>query len=295
MPQSPAHHLVIGWYHAHRRDLPWRRPDADPWAVLVSEVMLQQTPVARVRPVYEAWLQRWPTPRALAADSVGEAVRMWGRLGYPRRAIRLWQAACAIEARFDGVLPVTTSELATLPGVGEYTAAAVAAFAYRQRTTVLDTNVRRVLARLVGGEQLAPAALTVAERRTALDVLPDDPDEAANWNVAVMELGALICTARGPRCSQCPVKLLCRWRQRGYPASQLPARRAQAYEGTDRQCRGRILALLRSTDGPVSADEVRLVWADAVQRDRALASLMDDGLVAEGGEGTIALPGALSP
>jgi A/G-specific adenine glycosylase len=291
MPQSAAHRCLIDWYTFRARDLPWRRRDADPWAVLVSEVMLQQTPVTRVLPVYEAWMQRWPTPSALAADSVGDAVRMWGRLGYPRRARRLWQAACAIDERFDGRLPASEAELLTLPGVGEYTAAAVAAFAFRQRTTVLDTNVRRVLARLVDGAQFAPPAVTQAERQTARGVLPDAAEEAATWSVAVMELGALVCSARQPRCADCPVNHLCRWRALGYPASGLPPRRAQRYEGTDRQCRGRILALLRSSDGPVSLDEVRLAWADSAQRERALASLIDDqSVVDQGGEGTVALP-----
>jgi A/G-specific adenine glycosylase len=290
MPEYAVHRCVTDWYASNARDLPWRRRDAGPWAVLVSEVMLQQTPVARVLPVYDAWMQRWPTPGALAGDSVGEALRMWGRLGYPRRARRLWQAACAINARFDGRLPTDEAELLTLPGVGEYTAAAVAAFAYRQRTAVLDTNVRRVLARLVDGAQFAPAGLSAAERQTARDLLPDSAEEAATWSVAVMELGALTCAARRPRCADCPVRHLCRWRALGYPASELPPRRSQAYEGTDRQCRGSILAALRASDGPVSADELRTVWTQAAQRERALASLIDDGLVVEGGEGTMALP-----
>jgi A/G-specific adenine glycosylase len=292
MPQSPAHRPVIEWYRAHQRQLPWRSVEADAWAVLVSEVMLQQTPVARVLPVYQAWLRRWPTPGALAADTVGEAVRMWGRLGYPRRARRLWEVAQAIEAHFDGVLPTTRDDLRSLPGIGEYTAAAVCAFAYRQRTTVLDTNVRRVLARLDGGEESVGPAVTAAERRTAEQLLPDDPDEAATWSVAVMELGALVCRARGPMCESCPVSELCRWRRLGYPASRLPPKRQQTYDGTDRQCRGRILALLRGSDDPVPLDAIRLVWDEAVQRDRALASLIDDGLVVEGSEGTMALPSA---
>ncbi len=147
MPQSPAYRPVVAWYAASARDLPWRRPDAGPWAVLVSEVMLQQTPVHRVLPVYVSWLERWPTPSALAQDSVGEAIRAWGRLGYPRRARRLWEAARVIDRDFDGVLPATEEQLRSLPGVGAYTAAAVCAFAYRRRAVVLDTNVRRVLSR----------------------------------------------------------------------------------------------------------------------------------------------------
>jgi A/G-specific adenine glycosylase len=290
MPQSDIHRKLIDWYHAHARDLPWRRPGTSPWAVLVSEVMLQQTPVDRVLPVYDSWLRRWPNPGALAADSVGDAVRAWGRLGYPRRARRLWEAAGMIEARFDGRLPAGEAELVTLPGVGSYTAAAVAAFAFRRRATVLDTNVRRVLSRVVDGEEAPAVQLTVAERQSAERMLPDDPDAAATWSVAVMELGALVCSARAPRCSQCPVSDMCRWRDLGYPASRRTRRRPQAYAGTDRQCRGRILALLRDSDGPVPLDAVTGVWDHSAQRERALASLIDDGLVVEGGEGTMALP-----
>jgi A/G-specific adenine glycosylase len=290
MPQSDTHRILIDWYVENARDLPWRRPGTDPWAILVSEVMLQQTPVHRVLPVYDSWLRRWPTPAALAAESVGEAVRAWGRLGYPRRARRLWEAACMVEARYDGVLPSSEAELVTLPGVGQYTAAAVAAFAFRQRTTVLDTNVRRVLSRLVGGEEGPSVQLTVAERQSAERMLPDDPDEAATWSVAAMELGALVCAARAPRCSVCPVMELCRWRDLGYPASRQPRRRSQAYAGTDRQCRGRILSLLREHAGPVTLDAVAGVWDEPLQRERAHASLIDDGLVVEAGEGTMALP-----
>ncbi|HVU93167.1 MAG TPA: A/G-specific adenine glycosylase, partial [Jatrophihabitans sp.] len=146
---------LLGWYAGAARDLPWRAADATPWAVLVSEVMLQQTPVARVRPVYEAWLARWPEPAALAADAPAEALRAWGRLGYPRRALRLHACAVAVRDRFGGVLPSDVPTLLTLPGVGEYTARAVAAFAFGQRVPVVDTNVRRVVARAVGGQGAA--------------------------------------------------------------------------------------------------------------------------------------------
>jgi A/G-specific adenine glycosylase len=290
MPHSPAYRPVVDWYDASARDLPWRRHDASPWGVLVSEVMLQQTPVSRVLPVYEAWLKRWPTPGALARDSLGDAIRAWGRLGYPRRAQRLWEAARMIERDFDGELPTTEAELRTLPGIGEYTAAAVKAFAYRQRSVVLDTNVRRVLGRVFGGLELPPVGLSVAERQAAQQLVPDDGEEAATWSVALMELGALVCTARRPRCSDCPVRDLCRWRALGYPPDAGPPRRGQGYHGTDRECRGRILALLRSSDGPVDAEVVRLSWDDAVQRERAVDSLLRDGLVAKHGSGTLVLP-----
>jgi A/G-specific adenine glycosylase len=290
MPYGPAYRPLVDWYHANARDLPWRRPRAGAWGVLVSEVMLQQTPVDRVLAVYSAWLDRWPTPAALARDSIGDAVRVWGRLGYPRRAARLWQAAGVIDRSFDGVVPSTYEDLRSLPGVGEYTAAAVVAFAYRRRAVVLDTNVRRVLARLVGGEQFAPSSLSAAERRMAESLVPERGEAAAAWSVSVMELGALVCTARRPRCQQCPVQELCAWRRLGYPAYTGPPRRGQTYAGTDRQCRGQIMALMRSCDGPVDRSEVSLTWDDAVQRQRALSSLVHDGLVVELDSGELALP-----
>ena len=290
MPHSPAHAPVIAWYAAHARDLPWRRPDASPWAVLVSEVMLQQTPVNRVLPVYEAWLRRWPTPAALAHDSLGAAVRQWGRLGYPRRAQRLWQAAAVIDAHFDGQVPSTYDGLRSLPGIGDYTAAAVAAFAYRSRAVVLDTNVRRVLRRLFAGKQFPPRSVTRAERSDAKAVLPQAGEQAATWSVAVMELGALVCTSRHPRCGECPVKDLCTWRALGYPASAGPPARTQSYAGTDRQCRGSIMSVLRSVDGAVSRDELAAAWGDAHQRERALTSLIDDGLVIANADTSVGLP-----
>jgi A/G-specific adenine glycosylase len=258
--------------------------------VLVSEVMLQQTPVERVLPVYTAWLARWPTPSALARDSLGDALRMWGRLGYPRRAARLWQAAQVIDRDFGGTVPAESDQLRSLPGVGEYTAAAVAAFAYRRRTVVLDTNVRRVLARLVHGEQFPPPSLTGPERRVAERLVPDDGAQAVAWSIAVMELGALVCTARRPDCERCPVTELCVWRKQGYPAYAGAPRVGQTYAGTDRQCRGRILAALRSSDGPVDRQTLSLSWQDAVQRERAIRSLLHDGLAVEHDDDTLALP-----
>jgi A/G-specific adenine glycosylase len=281
-PPAAAEHLhapVLRWYAEHARDLPWRRPDASPWAVLVSEFMLQQTPVARVLPVYDAWLRAWPTPSDLAAASPGEAVRAWGRLGYPRRALRLHAAAQAIRDRHDGLVPADREALRDLPGVGDYTAAAVAAFAFSRRHAVLDTNVRRVLGRLVAGEELPSVNVTVAERRRAEDLLPGDHPTAARWSVAVMELGALVCTARAPRCAACPVRSQCAWARAGFPAYSGPPRRGQTYAGTDRQCRGRLLAVLRDCDGPVPRARLEQVWDDAPQRERALDGLVADGLV----------------
>src|SRR3954451_4257951 len=248
MPGSTLADAVTAWYAGAARDLPWRQSGTSAWAVLVSEVMLQQTPVARVVPVYDAWLQRWPTPAALAADEPGEAVRMWGRLGYPRRALRLHEAATVVVERHAGELPSTLPELLALPGVGDYTTRAVAAFAHRQRHPVVDTNVRRVIARAVEG--VADAAVTRRDLQLVEALLPADPEAAATASVALMELGAVVCTARAPHCSNCPVAGTCVWLARGRPALDAPVRRPQAYAGTDRQVRGRLLAVLRATDEP---------------------------------------------
>jgi A/G-specific adenine glycosylase len=271
---------ILHWYASHARDLPWRRPDAGPWAVLVSEIMLQQTPVSRVLPAYDAWLKRWPEPSALAAASPADAVRQWGRLGYPRRALRLHASAKAITQRHGGVVPDTLDELLALPGVGAYTAAAVASFAFGQRHAVLDTNVRRVLARLVRGDLRPPPSPTTMEVRLAESLLPAEPGLAPRWSVAVMELGALVCTADRPQCPDCPVVSECAWHRAGQPADDphRARRRTQAYEGTDRQCRGRLLAVLRESDGPVPAALLDAAWADESQRARSLASLVADGL-----------------
>ena len=235
MPDSALTAPILRWYQRSARTLPWRMPDAGPWAVLVSEIMLQQTPVSRVLPSYERWLLRWPTPSALATEPVGAAIAEWGRLGYPRRALRLHAAATVIDRDHDGEVPASYEQLRALPGVGEYTAAAVLAFAHRRRAVVLDTNVRRVLARLLGGHRDAPPTLTRAERVTAQSVLPEDGESAARWSVAVMELGALVCTARNPVCGDCPVRDLCRWRQAGHPGRTAAARRRPGYADTDRQ------------------------------------------------------------
>nr|WP_307795539.1 A/G-specific adenine glycosylase [Actinacidiphila acididurans] len=284
------HGLVIDWFDAHARDLPWRRPDAGAWSVMVSEFMLQQTPVSRVLPVHAQWLARWPRPADLAAEPAGEAVRAWGRLGYPRRALRLHAAATAIAQQHGGEVPHDHAELLALPGVGEYTAAAVASFAYGRRHVVLDTNVRRVFARLVTGVQYPPNATTAAERRTATALLPPDDPTAARWAAATMELGALLCTARSPQCGTCPVARRCAWRLAGAPAHDGPPRRGQTYAGTDRQARGRLLAVLRASPGPVPQSSLDAVWADSLQRARALDGLVEDGLVEPLADGFYRLP-----
>jgi A/G-specific adenine glycosylase len=287
---SLLHEPVLRWYDAHARDLPWRRPEASPWSVMVSEFMLQQTPVARVLPVHEQWLARWPAPADLAAEATGAAVRAWGRLGYPRRALRLHAAAVAIVDRHGGEVPAAYDDLLALPGVGDYTAAAIATFAYGRRHVVLDTNVRRVLARIVQGVEFPSPSVTRAEREIARELLPDDVPTAATWSVAVMELGALVCTAANPRCGDCPVADRCAWRTAGHPAYDGPPRKVQTWAGTDRQCRGRLLGVLRDSDGPVHRSRLDDAWPDQTQRVRCLASLVDDALVTHAGPDTYALP-----
>jgi A/G-specific adenine glycosylase len=294
---TPYAEPVLDWFSHHARDLPWRGPAATPWSVLVSEIMLQQTPVARVVPAHQSWLARWPTPAALAAEPAGEAIRQWGRLGYPRRALRLHQTAAIVTARHGGTVPDDIDALRALPGIGSYTAAAVASFAFGQRHAVLDTNVRRVLARLVAGQPRPGRAPSVAERRMAEALLPAQPAVAARWSVAVMELGALVCTAASPRCADCPVARQCAWLAAGRPeAGDGTGRsrvRSQRYDGTDRQCRGRLLAVLRDGGGPVTQAAFDAVWADRAQLARALDGLIADGLADPLPDGRYALPGRI--
>ncbi len=288
-PPVPLWEVLTSWYGQAARDLPWRSPEVSPWGVLVSEVMLQQTPVARVLPVWEQWLLRWPCPADLAREPAGEAVRAWGRLGYPRRALRLHAAATVVCEQHGGELPGTVAELLALPGVGDYTARAVAAFALRQRHPVIDTNVRRVVARALEGVADAPVHRRDLDRVLAL--LPEDGDAAARASVAVMELGALVCTARAPRCDGCPLAQRCAWRAAGRPPLAVPVRRAQPWAGTDRQARGRLLALLRDSEAPVPAALLTQTWPEEEQRERALAGLVADGLVTPLSDGRYALPG----
>jgi A/G-specific adenine glycosylase len=282
---------VLDWYGAAARELPWRAEGATPWAVLVSEFMLQQTPVARVRPGYDAWLRRWATPGALAADSPGEAVRMWGKLGYPRRALRLHECAGELVARFDGAVPCDVEALLTLPGVGAYTARAVAAFAFGQRQPVVDTNVRRVVARAVSGRGDAGPPAGARDLALVESLLPASPPRAARFSVALMELGALVCTARSPRCGECPIAAACAWRLAGCPEYDGPTRRRQPFAGTDRQVRGLLLDVLRCGHEPAHRRSLDAVWHDATQRERALDSLVADGLIDPLPDGRYALPG----
>jgi len=268
---------VLDWYATAARDLPWRRPGTTPWAVMVSEFMLQQTPVVRVLPVYESWLERWPTPAALAAEPSGEAVRAWGRLGYPRRALRLHACAVTIVERHGGEVPDRYDDLRALPGVGDYTAAAISSFAFGGSHAVLDTNVRRVLGRAVSATEFPPRSVTRAERELAESLVPERDPEL--WGVAVMELGALVCTAGKPRCDACPIVERCAWHRAGRPTYDGPPRRGQTYDGTDRQCRGRLLAAVRDSGRPVPKTSLDTLWPDVAQRERALAGLVADGLV----------------
>lgn len=280
---------IVDWFATAARDLPWRRPGVDAWAVLVSEVMLQQTPVARVEPVWRDWLTRWPAPSALAAATPADVIRAWGKLGYPRRALRLREAAGVIAERHGDVVPSSVAELEALPGVGTYTARAVACFGYGQRQPVVDTNVRRVVARLVHGRAEAGTA-RAADLDDVAALAPVDEDRAVRFSVAIMELGALVCVAGTPRCGACPVRERCAWRLAGSPAHEGPARRVQRFAGTDRQVRGRLLDVLRAASGPVDAAALEPAWEDAAQRARCLDSLLADGLVEQTDDDLFTLP-----
>ena len=282
---------VNDWFLEHQRDLPWRREGIGAWGILVSEIMLQQTPVARVIPRLQQWLERWPTPAALASSPPGDAVRAWERLGYPRRALRLHAAAVAIVEQHGGEVPSEVEKLLALPGIGDYTARAVAAFAFGLRHPVVDTNVRRVIARAVLGHGESGPASTRRDLAAMESLLPHDKRDARLFNAGMMELGALVCTARSPRCADCPLADTCAWRGAGYPSYDGPRAVVQAkFEGSDRQVRGLILAELRGSDIPVTATEIATLWPDAIQLTRALASLEADGLAVAEDSGAYTLP-----
>jgi A/G-specific adenine glycosylase len=290
----PANHPlvepVLDWFTDSARELPWRRPDISPWAVLVSEVMLQQTPVSRVLPAYLGWLDRWPRPADLAADLPGEAVRMWGRLGYPRRALRLHACATVIAEEHGGQVPDELAALLALPGVGDYTARAVLAFAYRRRAAVVDVNVRRVLARAVAGQGQPGPPATARDLAAMERLLPAQDETAARFSAGLMELGALVCTAGQPDCGRCPVREQCGWRLAGCPPYAGPVIRPQRFAGTDRQVRGLLMAVLRAAPGPVAQASLDLAWPDGRQRQRAQDSLIADGLIDPLPDGRFALP-----
>lgn len=276
---------VNRWYATAARQLPWREPGTTPWGIVVSEFMAQQTPVARVIEPWREWMSRWPTPAALASAPSSQAVLAWGRLGYPRRALRLHATAVAITELHHGEVPSERAELRALPGIGEYTAAAIASFAFGARAVVLDTNVRRVLVRLDRGKQFPANSTTAAERRLAESWLPEDETTASRWAASSMELGALICTAASPLCAQCPVATHCAWLRAGRPQHDGPPRRVQTYAGTDRQARGRLLDAVRTTPDGLQIDLLLGRWAgDLDQAMRALDGLIADGLVHRDGD-----------
>jgi A/G-specific adenine glycosylase len=276
--------LITDWFKKNKRDLPWRKTDA--WGVLVSEIMLQQTPVQRVLPVYNEWMKRWPTPAHLAKATPAEVITAWGRLGYPRRALRLHECAKVITTELQGVIPATEVELRKLPGIGEYTAAAIVAFAYSGSSLVLDINIRRLFSRLYKGEESPTTAPTKAERFEYAQHVPDK--NAHIWAAATMELGALICTSKNPLCGRCPVADHCAWRSLDYPASER-VKRTQTWHGTDRQCRGTIVQALRENP-TLKKKELQLLWDVPLQVEKAILTLLDDGLIEERTRNSYSLP-----
>ena len=281
---------LIEWFARTRRELPWREPGVTAWQILVSEFMLQQTPVARVAPIWVDWIARWPTPSATAAAGSADVLRAWGKLGYPRRAKRLHECAVVIATEHADVVPDDVDVLLGLPGVGAYTARAVACFAYRKRVPVVDTNVRRVVARAIHGLADAGNPSTVRDHADVEALLPEGA-AAAEFSAALMELGAMVCTARSPKCAICPLDV-CAWRDAGYPVGDGPVRSAQRFAGTDRQVRGKLLDVLRASSVPVERPQLDVVWlTDTAQRDRALDSLLVDGLVEQTADGRFALAG----
>ncbi len=269
---------VLDWYQENKRALPWR--NTSPWGVLVSEFMLQQTPVQRVLPQWRRWMELWPTPADLAAASLSDALREWGRLGYPRRAKRLHQCAQVIVTDHGGEVPASLNELRALPGIGEYTAAAIRAFAFKESEVVLDINIRRLYARCWSGIATPTNAPNNSERELARNLIPVGDD--GRWAAATMELGALICKARTPLCSYCPLADICTWRALGYPQSEVEKRTSAQWQGSDRQCRGVIMNALREAP-EVKKQELAKLWGDRSQYEKAIASLLDDGLIEKRG------------
>lgn len=270
---------LIQWFETEGRDLPWRQPGFTPWGSLVSEFMLQQTPVSRVIPQLQEFLERWPTPHALAASPSGDAVRAWANLGYPRRALWLHACAVTIVEKYNGEVPSDVDALLSLPGVGPYTARAIAVFAFGAHEPVVDTNTRRVMARHNQGnaDQGPPSTRRDLEAMAAL--LPS-PELSPAFNAAIMELGALICTARNPLCEKCPIARTCAWKNAGYPEHVGPKKIVQKkYEGSDRQARGAVMKILRESHRVVTGQELSEAWSDSAQLGRAITGLLKDGLI----------------
>ena len=263
---------IIRWYRRHKRDLPWR--NTTPWGVMVSEFMLQQTPVSRVIPIWNQWMARWPTPEALAQASRSEVIRAWGNLGYPRRGTRLHETSLQITKKHSGKVPDQIAELRDLPGIGEYTAAAIVAFAFEKKSLVLDTNIRRLFSRAIDGIENAPLHITSAEKSNRAALIPRN---AAIWAAATMELGALVCTAKNPKCEACPIAKNCRWKQLGFPTSKI-AKKKQEWHGSNRQCRGIIMKELRARE-QTTKSKLKKLWPQHSQLEEALQSLLTDGLI----------------
>ena len=267
------HREVLAWFDENQRDLPWRKSTA--WGVMVSEFMLQQTPVNRVLPIWNEWMNRWPTPKDLSAAKKSDLLKAWGRLGYPRRALRLHEAATIIATQHNNQVPKTEAELRNLPGVGEYTAAAIMAFAHKEKSLVLDVNIRRLFARALDGQEFPPLHITNKERQARTELIPE---EASTWAAATMELGALVCTATKPMCEKCPIANQCLWRANGYPKSETKKKPTQKWHGTDRQCRGTVIEHLRTNENSTTK-HLQTLWQDHSQLEKCLASLIKDGLI----------------
>ena len=275
---------ISAWFKKNKRDLPWRKTDT--WGILVSEFMLQQTPVNRVLPVYNEWMKRWPTAAHLAKATPAEVITAWGRLGYPRRALRLHECAKVITKELKGEIPSTEVELRKLPGVGEYTAAAMVAFAFSGRSLVLDINIRRLFVRLFDGAESPTTSATKEEKVRYEELIPKKDPHI--WAAATMELGALVCTSQSPKCAICPVSDKCLWRSLDYPKSDVVKRR-QSWHGTDRQCRGAVVQALRENE-ILTKSQIEQLWDVPSQLEKALLTLLDDGLIEARGKSKFSLP-----
>lgn len=275
---------LVEWWAEHGRDLPWRR-SRDPWAVLVSELMLQQTQVARVEERYVRFLDRFPTVASCAAAAVGEVIDEWAGLGYNRRAVHLHRAATVCAEQHDGRLPATLDELLALPGVGPYTARAVLVFAHEHDIGLVDTNAGRFVARALAGRPLrAREAQALAD-----DAVPDG--WGWTWGQAVFDLGATVCRKRSPRCDACPIRGHCAWALAGRPApdpidgSAGISAPQSTFDGSDRQGRGRLVDALRRGEVRCRDLATRMGWPDDPTRaERVAATLVRDGLVVREGD-----------
>lgn len=315
---------LFAWWDENARDLPWRFGRTTPWGILISEVMSQQTQMSRVVQYWTNWMDVWPDAASLAKASTAEVITAWGRLGYPRRALRLQECAKVVAEQYHNELPHTYDELVALPGIGDYTASAVMSFAFGERIAVLDTNVRRVLWRTFKGEESFGGATKTEERKLANAVLPQSPKESVIWNEALIELGALICTAKNPKIDEDPWASHSRFYAAGCPhMGEKRTRPRQSFKGTNRQVRGIVLNALRALadsspkealpdgiDGAgsqsqhessqsqsqrsnkdiLSRPEVEKLWPDHIQLDACIASLDEDGLIEIEADGSLRLP-----